>query len=235
MKYNFVHDADFLEKNFIYLSVEEKEIVFETVVGKHNAIFYGYKPERLIKAIKKLTGDNPFVEISSLPTDAERHKAKDGVVYMKDFDSWGIIDQQYLYSFSRNDKERLAQFIATATENPLNTVVPDMINNFDIIYECKKGDQNHYAKWYINTTFREVYEFHRSLHSGKSVTSTELEVANYWLFDDAYSYINKLAKNNPVLARKVAMVSRSVSDCNFESLTDMGDVRIAERLVGVCQ
>ena len=189
----------------------------------------------MVDAIKKLTASNPFIEISSPPTDAERHKADGGIVYMKDFDSWGIINQQYLYPFSINDKERLAQFIATATENPLDTVVPDMINNFDIIYECEHNYKEQHPRWLLNTTFNGINHYHHSLHSGKLVTSTELEVESYWLGNEALSYLNRLAKNNLVTARKVAMVSRSVSDCNENSLTDMSDIRCAEKLVGVCQ
>ena len=187
MKYNFVYDTDFLEKNSVYLSEQERLVVYATVIGKHNAIFYGYKPERLVDAIKKLTASNPFIEISSPPTDAERHKADGGIVYMKDFDSWGIINQQYLYPFSINDKERLAQFIATATENPLDTVVPDMINNFDIIYECEHNYKEQHPRWLLNTTFNGINHYHHSLHSGKLVTSTELEVESYWLGNEALS------------------------------------------------
>lgn len=233
MKYNFVYDTDFLENNCTYLSEEEKRVVYATVVGKHNAIFYGYKPERLIEAIKMIASANPFVEMPSPPAYTELCKSNGGIAYLKDFDSWGIVGQQYLYPFSINDKERSTQFIATATENPLNVVVPDMINNFDVIYECKDDVKIKRTSWNLKSSFRHVVDYHHSLHSGKHVTSTELEVNNYWLCNDAFSYLIELTKRNPVTARKVAMVSRSISDCNFDSLTGMGDILYAERLAGV--
>lgn len=238
MKYNFVYDTDFLEKNCIYLSDEERLVVYATVVGEHNAIFYGHEPERLIKAIKVLTSNYPFIESSNILVDEveeDLRKATAGILYLKDFDSWGIMTQQFFYPYSINDKNRGCQFIATATENPLDTVVPDMINNFDIIYECKNDFKAQRKRWHLNSTFRDIVEYHNSLHSGRYVTSTGLEIDSYWLRNDAFSYLVALTKKNPVTARKVAMVSRSISDCNYDSLTDMGDIQLAEKLVGVCK
>jgi hypothetical protein len=233
-----VYDTDFLEKNCIYLSDEERLVVLATVVGQHNAIFYGHEPERLIKAIKMLTSNYPFVEATNLlvaEVEEDLRKATDGILYMKDFDSWGIITQQFFYPYSINDKNRDCQFIATATENPFDTVVPDMINNFDIIYECKNDYKAQHKKWHLNSSFRDIVEYHDSLKSGHYVTSKELEVDGYWLRTDAFLYLTELTKINPVTARKVAMVSRSITDCNFDSITGIDEIRHAEKLVGVCK
>lgn len=234
MKYNFVYDTDFIEKNILYLSDEEVDVVFATVVGKHNAIFYGYKPERLVKAIKKLTTDYPFVETSS-PSKIgdDLHNANCGILCIKDFDSWGIIDQQFLYSHTLNDSNRCVQSIATTIHNPFETVVPDIINNFDIIYMCKEGDKHSFNKTKLSVGYAYISTFHNSLHSGRLITSTQLELANYWLMDNAYSSLCDMGKINPVIARKVAMVSRSVSDCKHHTLTDEEDISIAERLCGL--
>ena len=55
MNYEFIFDKDFSEKYMIELSQEELRVVIATVLGGHNALFYGYKPERLVNAIKSLT------------------------------------------------------------------------------------------------------------------------------------------------------------------------------------
>ena len=234
MEYKFVYDADFLEKNSILLTEEEKYVVFATVVGKHNAIFYGYKPERLIEAIKKLTSNYPFVETGSPFSIEDRlRESNGGILYMRDFDSWGVIDQQFLYSYSVNDRERCCQFIATTTLNPIDTVVPDVTNNFDIIYKCKEDDKHPYPRTQLATMFGSILEYHNSLHSGRYVTSTALEFDNYWLRDDAYSYLCKLGKDNPVIGRKVSMVSRSVSDCYRHSLTRLEDIDMAGEWCGL--
>lgn len=234
MKYNFVYDADFLEKNSLYLSQEEMDIVLATVIGKHNAIFYGYQPERLIIAIKRLTSDFQFVEILNLNSIEEKlPTSNDGILYTKDFDSWSIIDQQYLYAFSINDIGRSGQFIATTIHNPFETLVPDLINNFDIIYMCKGGEKSRYPKERLALKYRNISDFHHTLTSGKHITSTELQLRNYWLCNDAYDYLLKLSKNNPIIGRKVFTVSRSVSDCTFHNLTSIDDVHIAEGMCGV--
>ena len=95
MKYKFVYDESYLNAHF-ELSYEEKKIVLITVLGRHNAIFFGYKPERLVRAIKMLKGENvPFIESNEnvciedfcgggpqlkqgLVTDADK-----GILYMK--------------------------------------------------------------------------------------------------------------------------------------------------------
>ena len=234
MKYNFVYDADFLEKNSLYLTEEERDIVLATVIGKHNAIFYGYKPERLVDAIKKLTSNYPFVATSSPFLIGDKlSESNGGILYMNGFDSWGVIDQQYLYGHTLNDQHRCTQFIATTTSNPLESVVPDVLNNFDIIYMCKEDEKLPYARTQLAIKFYKVLEYHNSLHSGRYVTSTELAVDDYWLFRDAYSYLCNLAKNNPAIARKVSMVSRSVSDCKNNCLTTLEDVHIAEEMCGL--
>ena len=234
MKYNFVYDTDFLEKNYILLTEEEKGIVFATVVGKHNAIFYGYKPERLVEAVKKLTSNYPFVETGSPFSLEDRlRESNGGILYMRDFDAWGVIDQQYMYAFTINDRERCGQFIATTTLNPIETVVSGVISNFDIVYKCKEDDKHPYSIIQLATMFSSVLKYHNSLHSGRYVTSTELKLENYWLLNDAYSYLYKLGKDNPVIGRKVAMVSRSVSDCCRHSLTTLEDIDIAKKMCGV--
>lgn len=234
MKYNFVYDTDFLEKNRFYLSKEEVEVVFATVVGKHNAIFYGYKPERLVEAIKKLTSFNPFVETSEASSVGKKYEeSQGGILHIKDFDSWSLIDQQYIYSFTLNDKDRLSQSIVTTINNPLETVVPDVINNFDIIYMCKDNHKYPYQKGRLSNKYKRVYDYHSSLLSGCFVTSTELKVDGYWLKRDAYSYLCKLTDTDPVIARKVSVVSRSVSDCRHNNLTTMDGVCTAENLCGV--
>ena len=55
MKYTFVFDKDFKKGCFMELSDEELRVVIASVIGGHNTLFYGYKPERLVKAFKYLS------------------------------------------------------------------------------------------------------------------------------------------------------------------------------------
>lgn len=234
MKYNFVYDTDFLEKSSLYLSKEEMDIVFATVIGKHNAIFYGYKPERLVNAIKFLSHSENFVE-QKLFSDIETglKNATEGIMYLKDFDVWKFAEQQFLYSHTLNVSSRCTQFIAITSINPSDVVVPDIISNFDIIYMCKEDYKPPISKERLASKFSEIFEYHNSLHSGHFITSTELELENYWTVTEAYLYLRKLWKSNPIIGRKVSMVSRSVSDCNYNSMTTLEDIHVAEAMCRV--
>ena len=51
MNYRFTYDEEFRQKYFMDLSDEEATLVRVIVSGGHDTILYGYKPERLVKAI----------------------------------------------------------------------------------------------------------------------------------------------------------------------------------------
>lgn len=234
MKYNFVYDTDFLAKNVFNLSTEEVDIVLATIIGKHNAIFYGNNPERLVDAVRLLSHSERFVEQKLFSgIDDGLQNAKEGIMYLKDFDVWSIIEQQFLYSHTVNDPMRLTQFIATTSLNPTEVVVPDVLDNFDIIYKCKEGENHVCPRERVSTKLEGIIKYHNSLHSGKHITSTELKLEGYWLWNDAYSYLRELGKTNPVIARKVSVVSRSVSDCKRHSLTSKDDIHTAEYMCGL--
>lgn len=55
MNYRFTYDEEFRQKYFMDLSDEEAMLVRIIVGGGHDSILYGYQPERLVKAIKRLT------------------------------------------------------------------------------------------------------------------------------------------------------------------------------------
>jgi hypothetical protein len=234
MKYNFVYDTDFLAKNVFNLSKEEVDIVLATIIGKHNAIFYGNKPERLVDAVRLLSHSERFVEQKLFSgIDDGLQNAKEGIMYLKDFDVWSIIEQQFLYGHTLNNGSRCTQFIATTSNNPTEVVVPDVLDNFDIIYKCKENEKPLCYKESLLTKLDDIIDYHNSLHSGHFITSTELELDGYWLWNDAYLYLRDLGKNNPVIARKVSMVSRSVSDRRRNSLTSMDDIHTAEYMCGL--
>lgn len=64
MKYKFTHDAEYLKTHIADLSEGEMLAVLCTILGGHNAEFYGYQTERINNAIKlleeKVEGIIPF-------------------------------------------------------------------------------------------------------------------------------------------------------------------------------
>ena len=54
MKYNFIFDKEFLGNRLFNLSVSEFELIRVIINGGHNACIRGYKPERIVGAIKAI-------------------------------------------------------------------------------------------------------------------------------------------------------------------------------------
>ena len=77
MKYHFVYDEAYLALRDLQLSEEECKIVLATVIGNHNALFYGHKPERLVNKIKKLSSHMRFSRegefMGFVDIDAKKH------------------------------------------------------------------------------------------------------------------------------------------------------------------
>ena len=69
MKYHFVYDSNIAEKNFALLSEEELSVVLACAIGGHSAMFYGYKPERLINTLKLLMCNTQFTEPETETSD----------------------------------------------------------------------------------------------------------------------------------------------------------------------
>lgn len=230
MKYNFVYDTEVLESTSNFLSADELKIVLATVIGKHNAIFYGYKPERLIKAIKRLSNETEFVEQNTFSDiDAGLDNSRGGIMYLKDFDVWKVIEQRFLCGHTVNDQNRTTQFIATMPITPYAGVIPEVLNNFDIVYKCTNSILTPMSNETLKQKLNAGNWFRRKLRSGQYTTSTELRVERFWMDSDVYDNIKRLSEeNNPVYARKIASVARSLSDIEQSTYTEMKQLHEAE-------
>lgn len=229
MKYNFVYDTDVL-KNLINLSAEEIDVVLATLIGSHNAIFYGHEPERLVDAIKKLESQKFYVCKSSENFDETIASSNNGIMYLKNLGTWSFLEQKFLYGHTLNDDQRKTQFIATTTEKPRDCVEPDILNNFDIVYKCKPSFVTPHNTDDLVAKLDSSKRFQCGLISGKHCTSTSLAIDEYWMLSNAYTNISKLSKTNPVYARKIAMVARSLSDISNIYKTTTREVEKAKAL-----
>ena len=229
MKYKFVYDAGMLELMNNSLSEDEIKIVLATVIGKHNAIFYGYKPERLVKAIKRIANQKTFVE-QKLFSDIDEglNNSKGGIMYLKDFDVWTMSEQQFLYSPTINDEERASQFIATTSNAPSASVVPDVLCNFDIVYKCVESQQLQMSNKELLHRLEDCILFRNRLRSGGYIHSTTLEISGYWMGATVPYIIEHKRAENPAYARKIAVVARSLSDVEHSTYTEVAQVHEAE-------
>lgn len=103
MKYNFVFDQEFLGNSLFDLSEEECDIVRAVVTGGHNICIRGYRPERIVNAIKAVINafnPCPMIEAPSSidienfcggGTDLKMGSvslANNGILIMRDLDNF---------------------------------------------------------------------------------------------------------------------------------------------------
>ena len=165
MKYHFVLDEGFLGNRIFELSETERNIIIATIIGGHNAIFTGYRTERLVKAVKLLRNeDTPFVSVEcpiesrkligdysgrgltqGFVTDADK-----GFLHFSDISSQDSGVTSWLTTVMGNGwirlyhdgitKELPADFQLIAESSNLNRSVSiDLLLNYcDIRYDCPK-------------------------------------------------------------------------------------------------
>lgn len=163
MKYHFVWDENFLGNQMFELSEREKNIVIATIIGGHNAIFTGYRTERLVKAIKLLRNvDTPFVSVESSiewkslighhsekgVTQGVVTDANHGFLHFSNISSQGSGVVSWLLTVMGNGWIRLcyasevvelpAKFQLIAEASNLNSNINGIIDCCDIRYDCPK-------------------------------------------------------------------------------------------------
>lgn len=161
MKYKFIFDESFANKNFFQLTSEEAILVAIAVSGGHNVILHGSEPERLVKAIKSLSMGTKQIETvdkdvsyaslfgdNTTFTPGAVTLANNGVLFINDYEGMSWVNKTVLRSILRNKKVVLsrcgetrdmpANFQLVATINP-NLIVrcPDGISTYrDLFNQC---------------------------------------------------------------------------------------------------
>ena len=166
MKYKFVYDEGFLSDNFVELSKIEREIVLATVLGGHNAVFYGYKPSRLTKAIKLLSDKRePFVNVplgttlTGLIGNGDGFvkgycpNANGGILCVNKLNQQSATFRYMLDVVMHNQNVALAhagtykefpakfQLIATMGNTISWSTYNDVLDSCDVVYECKQSTE----------------------------------------------------------------------------------------------
>lgn len=217
MNYKFVYDKAFLQMQDLDLSEEEIRIVLATIVGQHNAIFYGYKPERLVNAIKILNGSKPFIEIPSLISYASLISkcvvAVGGVAYIRLMNFFNESCKNLLTSNTTNIG-RGAQYIATVTSDPCVTVCDTLRNNFDIVYYCKDTSRSDRTTTEIKKVLKEAIDYQHTLDSGTFPAGLYRKevIKSWWVGQDLYDRFLEMDKSDKVMPFKYLKVARSLAD-----------------------
>ena len=240
MKYKFVYDNDFIEGQLLDLSEEEFGLCIATVLGNHNAMFFGYKPERLIKAIKKLVSIKEKYVIADLEsteyddigffTRAFSNEVGKGAVIVPEINNRSELFYDTIRLASDNEA-RDCQIIVYDTQAPRQNShnFKEALENFDIIYECKEHPSADKTVANLRNNYKDAYEYKIQLHSGKFVTGKFMEIEDYWCFSDAYRTYRRM-EGPRYVTRKIMKVARSISDILHHSLTSVTDIGSATKL-----
>lgn len=240
MKYKFVYDSDFIKGQLLDLSVEEFGLCIATVLGNHNAMFFGYKPERLIKAIKKLVSIKEKYIVADLEstkhddigffTSAFSNEVGKGAVIVPEINKRSELFYDTIRLASDNS-DRDCQIIVYDTQAPRNNShnFKEALENFDIIYECKEQPSAEKTVTDLRKNYEDAYDYKLSLHSGRHVTGKFMKIDSYWCTLDVYNRYERM-EGPEYVNRKIMKVARSISDVSHHSLTTISDIDSAIKL-----
>lgn len=261
MKYKFVYDESFLAEKRLELSPREMRAVIATIVGKHNAIFYGYKPERITKAIKKLLNEFAPVQCPAHDVDIEHFMgggrdlskgavslAHGGFLFMEDMDKYRTSVIQMLsvpmktgsVTLSRAGESMMypANFrlVATMDHCPTESKYHHIIEECGIVFKCSSPDTIEC----VSVEKAKKAMFDAKLSSQSRAIFVDNSIAD---FDDirftteADRLFREEVMNNPLYEDawlNIARVARTVADINYHSLVRLMDVRTARDMYNLC-
>lgn len=248
MKYHFVYDEAYLALIDLQLSDEECKVVLATVIGNHNALFYGHKPERLVNEIKKLSSYMRFSRegafMGFIDVSADRHEipfveqymglcdsAKNGGVYIKGIDSMSLLLQSELAVKSVNTAREF-QLVATTTTpgSIINSVINPLLDNFDIVYKCKGEGVTYRTTQDLIKTLEKTIRYRDGLTSGQHITGRFTDSNMCYGISDVRTVYNSESRTDNTKPLKYIKVARSFADLDGENLTLLKHYNLAKEL-----
>ena len=241
MKYKFIFDKNFEENIFFNLTSEEFGVVLATIVGKHNALFFGYKPERLINAIRKLSDRQRgciIADESSLVCHDISYFNKhfvdpigEGTIIVPEINNKSNLFYDTLRLASYNDN-RKCNIVVYDTDKPRmsNDYFKEFIENFDIVYECKNIIPSGLSVKDARSKLKSTLEYRSGLASGKHYSGMFTSIDTYWNSVQCYKMFLELCEIDKVQATKFMKFARSISDIRQNNLTTVSDLDSAMSL-----
>lgn len=194
MKYKFVMPPNLAPKMFD-LSEEEVRIVLATVLGHHNAIFWGYKPERLATAVRYLSDDN-ILMLCDIGRDEQ-------IRLMNGFDT----DSQHILVLSNT---------------PSSSVICGLVEKFSVVYKCAETETRDFTS--IPTLEKRIEDCNENRvwwNSTQSVQGKLPRPKHIWFTDECWSLFRLSEFDNGYnLATRFAAVARSLSDVDKNCMAE---------------
>lgn len=255
MKYNFVFDQAFLDNKRFELSLEEVQLIQCVLNGGHNVCLRGYKPERIVNAIKAIVGNTQHIEEPSCDITIqdfcgggpELEKgvvslANEGLLIMNHIEKFrpAVVEMACVpletgsITLSRcgNTVQYPAKFqlIATLTDGCKERLVPySIVSKCEIDYYCKPSVQRSLVK--IETLMEKVasgWQCH--LMQGSSVKNHDLEFGEDSFTTEAWGMYGTRIVPNWSKPMNLVKVARSIADIRCHGRIKCADLETAESL-----
>jgi hypothetical protein len=256
MKYKFVYDQAFLDNKKFELSLEEVQLIQCILNGGHNVCLRGYKPERIVSAIKTIVGDTQHIEEPSSDITLQDFcgggpELKQGVVSLA---HEGLLIMNHLENFKTAVVEMACvpletgsitlsrcgnnvrypakfQLIATLTDGCKEELVPYyIVTKCEIDYYCNPDVERSLVK--TETLVDKVvtgWQYHLSLqNTSEKNHDRQFDCSDFSeLAWDMYG--DKIVPNwsKPM---NIVKVARSIADMRFHTRIKTSDLETAERL-----
>lgn len=229
MRYKFTYDKAFLDANLLNLSSEEKSIVLATVIGNHNAIFWGYKPGRLADVVKRLSNVG-CVQVFSDNCDTLMYTDSESLYYLKDLHKYDSDTLKKIEWHSVNSR-RDSQFIATMEGTPTELLDKGLLKNFDVIFKCTDDNKPEVFISTLRDDIRRAKRYRSNWASGDFITGRCDTPYSYWYSTEALDRYKsfKYAHGNDI-ALKYLKVARSLADIEGNSMAFVSNWLMAKSL-----
>lgn len=256
MKYHFVWDEGFLGNKMFELSERERNIIIAIIVGGHNAIFTGYRTERLVKAVKLLrNADTPFISVESpiedrkligrysdkgvtqgFVTDADK-----GFLHFSDISSQngGVIS--WLSTVMGNGWIKLAhnsevvqlpagfQLVAEMSNLSRDVSLSWVMNYCDIRYDCPK--KSYRTLYSAEDLIRRISNVER-YQQGMGRVGKNCKIAN--MNDIQPSSVSSMKINEEHISIETARLGRTLGDIFGHGRTFGSDIDEATKCQNIC-
>ena len=257
MKYGFIFDKETLANKLFELSNEEVALIQCIINGGHNVCLRGYKPERIVNAIKAIVGQDCHIEEPDNDITLEDFcgggpelkkgvvsLANEGFLIMKNVDTFrtSVIEMCYVPLETGNIKLSRAgrcvtypskfQLIATLSENNLHpSILDSLLSKCEIDYYAH-AEANRVVTRVDFLQYRVIngWNNHVSiLHTNVKNHDGNYESEDCFTSEGWNMYKIRMLPNykNP---GNIARVARTVADMNFHTVIRCSDLETAEKL-----
>lgn len=261
--YKFKFDTGFMGNRPFPITNEEEKVIRTIINGRHNAILYGYKPERLITVIKAVINrgvvhmEEPTPSVSLTDYCGRTGvlgKANNGILIMENLDAFSdsvirmtnIAMTEGQISLTKDDNVGMipTKFCLIATFDSVSESESDwrpmlpVADNCSIVYRCMPPSDNMYNDYYSKTSIAQnvCRDWINHVDVSQLKGKRNCEVSS--LDELKFTTEGKVLLEDTVLDKyynklEVAKVARSVADMFGHTYIRTGDIETAKKLRGL--